>query len=159
MPAYATTATNSSALNPVPPTVLYPGDDVYVLGTMTAVPGLSQVPNDSNVLPEAVVVGERSIAVGLAPRPGGGSPAGLMVQVVASANPGAAEIDVQDASVDADAFYLTPANAAYKLTSWTQNGTTWVAWTQLQPESGRFTTVKVVANPNAVKFTCKLSYV
>jgi hypothetical protein len=149
--------------NPVLPTVLWPGDFKYVFGTSPNLPGQIPTPNDSNVVTEAVVVGERSIAVALAPRPGGGAPPGVQVQVIASANPGAAEIDVQDASVDADGAYLTQTtSAAYKLTVWTALGDgsgRFISTTELQPEGTQFISLKVIANPNAVTFTGKVTYI
>lgn len=160
MPPYATSGQETMALNPVLPTVLFPGDEAYVFGTTPFVPGQTQKPNDSNVQFEAVNVDERSIAVQLVARPGGGAPPGVMVQVVANANPGAAEIDVQDAAVDADGAYLTQTtSAAYKMTVWTQEGANWISTTQLQPEGGHFITLLVVANPNAVPFTGKIVYI
>lgn len=164
MPAYNTSGTNSLTPNPVLPTVLMPGDETYLFGTATLTPGQSQKPNDSNVLTEAVTVGERSIAVTLGPRPGGGAPPGMFVQVIANANPGAAEIDVQDAAVDADGAYITPApsgSTAWKMTTWTQIGgtTNYIGTTALQPEGGHFNTLKIIANPNSVSFTAKLVYV
>src|ERR1700675_311676 len=155
-------------LNPVLPTVLWPGDEKYVFGTSVAVgaqptPGISQAPNDSNVIPEPVTVGERSIAVALAPRPGGGAAPGIMVQVIASANPGVAEIDVQDEAVDADGAYLTQTTStAYKLTVWTLLGDgsgRYISTTQLQPEGGHFISLKVVLNPNAISYAAKIIYV
>ena len=165
MPQYANSGLGTLTLNPVPPTVLLPGDETYLFGTVGAVPipGISQKPNDSNVVTEAVTVNERSIAIQLGPRPGGGAPPGLMVQVIASANPGAAEIDVQDAAVDADGAYLTQTtSAAYKMTVWTALGDgsgRYISTTQLQPEGGRFISLKVIANPNGVTFTAKVIYV
>lgn len=159
MPAYATSGSNSLTPNPVLPAVMYPGDDVYVFGTCTQNPGQLSTPNDSNVLFETVAAGERSIAVCLAPRPSG-YPPGLMVQVSTNADPGSsAEIDVQDATVDADGAYLTSATTTYSIKVWTKNGAIWTAWAQLQPESGRFVSLKCITNPNGVKFTAKLSYV
>ena len=148
-------------VNPVPPALLMQGDEKYLFGTKVYVPGEIATPNDSNVVTEVVAVGERSIAVCLGPRIMGGDPPGIMVQVIASANPGAAEIDVQDAAVDADGAYLTPTGAAYKLTTWTQlgGGLQYIGTTELQPDGGRFVTLKVIANPNAVTFTAKVTYV
>jgi hypothetical protein len=149
--------------NPILPTILWPGDFKYLFGTSPNTPGTISTPNDSNVVTEAVVVGERSIAIVLAPRPGGGAPPGLMVQVIASANPGAAEIDVQDAAVDADGAYLTQTtSSAYKITTWTILGDAsgrYIGTTELQPEGAGFITLKVIANPNAVTFTAKALYV
>lgn len=164
MGQYQTSGTNTLVPNPYPPASMWPGDDVYVLGLSYVLangptPGQILAPNDSNVLFEAVTIGERSLAVCLAARPGGGAAPGLIVTVNASANPGASEIDVQDAGIDADGAYLTPSGAAYKFTAWTNNGGIYTAWTELQPESGRFVSLKVIANPNGVKFTAKLSYV
>jgi len=160
LPQYQNSGLETMALNPILPTVLLPGDETYVFGTMVYTPGQSQKPNDSNVVFEAVTLDERSIAVTLAPRPGGGTPPGVMVQIVANANPGVAEIDVQDAAVDADGAYETQTTStAYKLTVWTQEGAVWISTTQLQPEGGHFITLLVVANPNAVSFTAKIIYV
>jgi hypothetical protein len=161
MPAYNTSGTGNTTLNPVLPTVLYPGDSKYVFGVGPNNPGQIPTPNDSNVIAEAVVVGERSIAIALAPRPGGGAPPGIQVQVIASANPGAAEIDVQDASVDADGAYITQTtSAAYKITTWAAlPNTTYIGTTELQPEGTAFVSLKVIANPNGVNFTAKITYV
>ena len=164
MGAYASSGSNSLVPNSVLPACLWPGDEIYVLGLSYVLatgptPGQILAPNDSNVLFEAVTIGERSLAVALAPRPGGGAPPGLMVQVTANADPGASEIDIQDSAVDADGAYLTPAGASYKLTAWTNNGAVYTAWAEFQPESGPFVSLKVVLNPNTVKFTAKLKYV
>ena len=168
MTAYANSGLGTMLLNPILPTILWPGDEKYVFGTSVAAglsptPGISQAPNDSNVIPEAVVLGERSIAVALAPRPGGGAVPGVMVQLIASANPGVAEIDVQDAAVDADGAYLTQTTStAYKMTVWTaltDGSGRYISTTQLQPEGGHFITLKVVLNPNAVSYSGKIVYV
>lgn len=150
-------------VNPILPTVLWPGDFKYLFGTGPNLPGTIPTPNDSNVVTEAVNVGERSIAVALAPRPGGGLAPGVQVQVIASANPGVAEIDVQDASVDADGAYLTQTtSASYKMTVWTaltDGSGRYISTTELQPEGSNFLTLKVILNPNAVTFTAKVTYV
>lgn len=161
MPQYANNGLGNLAINGVLPAVLWPGDEIYPFGTTPLVPGQSQKPNDSNVQFEAVNLNERSIAAALAPRPGGGAAPGVMVQVFASANPGAAEIDVQDAAVDADGVYQTPTgNAAYKLTTWTAMGNgQYTSFAELVPETGPFVSLKVIANPNAVNFWAKLKYV
>lgn len=169
MPSYRTgppsPLSGTMNLNTELPTGLYPGDEKYVFGLAQAegsppTPGQIQAPNDSNVQFETVVVGERSIAVAISPRPSGGPP-GLMVQITADADPGAAEFDVQDAAIDADAAYITPLTSpAYKITSWTAAGNgQFTAWTELQPEGGRFVTLKCIARPNAVKFKAKIAYV
>lgn len=161
MPAYATSGTGSMTPNTTPPSALWPGDELYLFGTAPAIPGNPTKATDANVVTETVTVGERSIAVALAPRPGGGAAPGVMVQVIASANPGVAEIDVQDAAVDADGGYLTPTGStAYKITTWTALPSgQYIGTTELQPEGGRFVSLKVIANPNSVTFTAKLTYV
>lgn len=160
MPQYATSGSLSLVPNTTPPACLWPGDEAYQFGTSAFVPGNPQKPTDATVQFETVTVAERSIAVNLANRPGGGSPAGVEVRVFANANPGAAEIDVQIANVDADGAYTTPSgSAAYKITVWTQEGNQWVGAADLQPLGAPFMTLNVVANPNAVKFWSKVTYV
>lgn len=160
MPQYATSGSLSLVPNTTLPACLWPGDEAYLFGTATLVPGSPQKPTDATVAFETVAVGERSIAANLAPRPGGGSPAGVEVRVFANANPGAAEVDVQIANVDADGAYTTPSgSAAYKITVWTQIGAVWVGAADLQPLGAPFMTLNVVANPNAVKFWAKATYV
>lgn len=160
MPAYLTSGTNNLTLNPTPPSALYPGDQIYLFGTGPGAQGGNSLPDDTAVGFEAVQVGERSIACQLVDMPMR-SPGGVHVMVLASANPGAAEIDVQDAAMDADGAYLTQTTStAYKITTWTQVGASgvYIGTTELQPEGGRFISLKVIANPNAVSFKAKLSY-
>lgn len=160
MPQYQTSGGETLTRNPAAPAVLWPGDEAYQFGTAVLTPGQSQKPTDDNVQFEAVTVDERSIAVCFAPRPTGGSPAGVEVRVFANANPGAAEIDVQIANVDADGAYTTPSgSAAYKVTTWTQEGIIWVGAADLQPLGAQFMTLLVVANPNGVSFWAKTAYV
>lgn len=172
MPKYATSGSGSLVPNSVLPAVMSPGDHVYVWGTSVAAgnpptPGQIQAPNDYNVIKEVVVAGERSIAVALNARPGGGTPASVIVQITASANPGAAEIDVQDAAIDADGAYITPVPLGggtnpWKINSWTGplgDGVSYTAWAELSPEIGPFTTLKCISNPNGVNFAAKYIYV
>lgn len=157
MPAY-------NLLNPPP--ALEQGGDRYLFGTTVAAgtgptPGVVQAPNDANVVTEAAATGVLSQQVHLCPRANGGAP-GVIVQVIASADPGAAEVDIQDAAIDITGAYLTPNNAAYKLTVWTAmaDGTgRYMSYTELQPEGTRFMRLKVVANPNAVTWIAKVVYV
>lgn len=167
MGQYANSGKGTMAVNPILPAALYPGDDIYILGTsfvagQPPTPGQIQTPNDSNVNFEAFAIGARSLAVVLASRPGGGAPPGVIIQITANANPGVMEIDVQDAAIDADGAYLTNASAtnAWKITTWTAtNDGKWTAWTELQPEGTRFMSLKCITNPNAVSLTAKVSYV
>jgi hypothetical protein len=155
LPIYNGSGSNSLTRNPVPPTVLYPGDSKYLFGVSPNTPGTISTPNDDNVEAETLVDGNASIAICLAPRPGGGAPPGLMVQVFMTADPGAAEVDVQDAAVDADGAYIT----VDQITVFTNNGSVYVAWTELEPEAGAFIRVACVLNPNAVSMVVKATYV
>ena len=170
MPQYATSGSGSLVPNNCLPSVLFPGDQKYVWGLSVAAgqpptPGQIQTPNDANVIQEAVAALSRSLAVALAPRPGGGAPASLMVQITASANPGAAEIDVQDAGIDADGAYITPVPLGggtnpWKINTWTAiGGGLYTAWAELSPDVGPFVTLYCVSNPNGVKFAGKIVYV
>jgi hypothetical protein len=158
MPQYQNNGLNNLAVNPAPPVALRPQEVAYLLGTATTA---GQPISDSNISFEAVTVGERSIAAMLAARPAAGNAPGLRVQVVARANTGAAEIDVQDAGVDAEGAYATPTGSAtYKLTTWTAlGGGLFMAFAELVPETGPFVTLKVIANPNAVSYWAKVTYV
>lgn len=157
MPAYSTSGSDSFVPDPVPPIALGPGDSCYMFGVGPAT--MTQDVTDANVLPETVVVGERSIAITCTARPGGGAPAGLIIQLFANGNPGGIEVDLQDAGVNAEGFYETPLNAANKITVWTQEGANWVSYAEFQPEAGKFNTLLVVALPNAVKIWAKASYI
>ena len=159
MGQYATSGTGNATLNPVLPAALWPGDQVYVWGT-NSVLGTIPAPNDANAVFEAVVVGERSLAVALAPRPGGGSAAGIAVIVIANANPGVMEVDVQNSPMDADGYYLTPG-ATYKMTAWVGPAAdgSYITVAELQPESDNFVSLKCITNPNGVKLKAKIVYV
>ena len=158
MPAYATSGTQTLTRNPVLPTVLYPGDEKYVWGTSPNNPGQISTPNDDNVVFETVAAASRSIAVTLAPRPGGGAP-GLIIQISANGNPGDLIVLVQESAVDADGAYITPSPAVYTVSAWTQNGGVYTATVELQPDGAGFITLLCSANPGPVKLTAKIRYV
>lgn len=167
MGKYNDSGTGNNTLNPIIPASLWPGDEAYVWGTsfvagQPPTPGIQQAPNDTNVQFEAVAVGSRSLAVALAPRPGGGAPAGIAVLIVANGNPGVMEVDVENAPADADGIYEVPSAAAYKITTWNgpigPNGY-YNAYAELQPAGDRFVSLECITNPNSVKLTAKISYV
>jgi len=164
MPKYNDSGTGNLTLNPVLPAALYPGDSVWLLGTSAAAgqpptPGIIQAPSDTNVLPEAVVIGERSLAAVMASRPGGGAPAGASLIVIASANPGVCEVDLQTAPMDADGAYVT--QTANKISTWVgpSPAGTYVGVLEVASLNDAFASVKIITNPNAVKFAAKLVYV
>lgn len=161
MPQYNGSGTGSTTPNTVLPAALLPGDSAYLFGTSVAAgtppaPGQIAQPNDANVIGEIVTAGEASIAVNLARLPNA-APAGAAVQIIASANPGVCEIDIQNAHIDADGAYLTPTNTTYQITTWTATGTgTYTAWAEFQAEGGTFMRLKCISNPNAVTFIAKV---
>lgn len=167
MPQYATNDTGNLTLNTQQPTILWPGDSVYLFGTsyvsgQPPTPGIIQAANDSNVQFEVAAVNSGSIAAAFAPRPGGGAAPGASILVVVNGNPGAMEVDVQLSPMDSDGSYLLPASSAYKINTWTgptgPNGY-YFAWAEFEPLSDFFVRLEVVTNPNAVKLTAKLNYV
>jgi hypothetical protein len=159
MPYYATGGSNSQTPNTVLPTVLQPGDEKYVFGTVGAnpLPGISQNPNDSNVVAEAAVAGGASIAVQLGPRPGGGATPGLSVYVTSSTNPGSSEIDIQEADVDADGAYSLVTSTS-KITTWTQVGALWVATIDISSVVGRFVRAYIKTLGTGGNWTVKFTY-
>lgn len=145
----------ASNLSPIAPN---PGESVYLFGTLKA--GATQLPvDDGSVAFETVAVGEASIAACLAGRKEAGSPPAVSLEVIFNGNPGTFEIDLQEASVDADAHYLLPSNASYKITSATQKGSNWVAYVDDIPTGGKFQRVYVAALQNVatVGMTAKLT--
>lgn len=154
MPAY-------NLLNPPP--VLSPGDERYLWGTSVAAgvsptPGQQQAPTDANVVGETLVVGVKSQQVTLTPVPG--RVAGAMVQIVFSGNPGAFEVDVEEAAVDdTNKYILNATSAAYKIVAATAMADgKYVAWAELQPQGGRFLRLGLVALANVVTVTGKVIY-
>lgn len=168
MPQYATNNTGNLTLNTQQPSILWPGDSLYLLGTSQVAgqpptPGIIQAANDTNVQFETAGVNYTSIAASFAPRPGGGAAPGASILVVANGNPGVMEVDVQLSPMDSDGSYLLPTGSStYKINSWTgptgPNGY-YFAWEEFEPLSDFFARLKVITNPNAVKLTAKLNYV
>lgn len=167
MPQYATANTNNNSLNTQLPSVLWPGDSLYLFGLSFIAangptPGQIIAANDSNVLPETAAANATSIAAAFAPRPGGGAAPGASILVIANANPGVMEVDVQLSPMDSDGSYALPTGSTtFKINTWTQMGgsTNWFAWAEFEPLSDFFARLKVITNPNAVKLTAKLNYV
>ena len=138
------------------PTVLYPGDQKYLFGTAPA--GAMPQPSDANVVSEAIVAGDESVPVQLASMPG--RVPGCMVQIVASADPGAAVFVIQESAIDTDGSYLVPSNPAYTLSTWTARGDgTYTVWSQLQPDSSVLLRLSRSAGGNNVNYKAKIAYV
>lgn len=143
----------ASNLSPVSPN---PGDSVYLFGKLLA--AATQLPvNETNSDFEAVTVGTPSIAACISNRKEAGSAPAVSLELIANGNPGAANFQLQEASTDADACYLTPSAAAYTITSFTQKGSNWVAFVDDIPTGGKFMRVLPSANPNGVSWKAKLT--
>ena len=77
----------------------------------------------------------------------------ISVEISFSGDPGAFEIDIQDADTDADKFYQTiPAGGVISAVS-----ANFTARTELVPIKGRFVRLKLVTRTNAVALTAKIS--
>jgi hypothetical protein len=89
---------------------LNPGGKIYVWGLpATTPPSIS----DRNLAVEEVAAGTASMSVCLATGTGFNSPPMVCIEIHFDSDPGVAEIDIQEAESDADAYYITPAAAAY----------------------------------------------
>jgi hypothetical protein len=153
MPNYpgAANATASAASN-LSPISLSKGDSHYVFGVLAA--GATQLPiNDGNVAGETPAAPQASIAVQLQAQDGGPPPM-VTVEGRFSGAPGAFNVQIQEADTDADAFYITPSNAAYTVTA---VGTQNTFRVDLSPTGGKFVRVLLSTRGNAVAFTCKIT--
>lgn len=153
MPNY-TGAAGSTVLAPTPPPDLVVGDSVFLFGTIGT--GTQLPPVDATVAAETPAVGQASISAAVAPDSGQVSVA-YSVEIKWTANPGAATVLVQEADTDADAFYITPSNTTYTISTFATVGTVFVARADFSPTGGKFVRVKVSANPNAAALTVKLT--
>lgn len=143
------TASVKSNLSPIG---LSKGDSQYVFGVLAA--GATQLPvNDGNVAGEQPAAPQASIAVQLQPQDGGPPPM-ITVEGAFSGAPGAFNVQIQEADTDADAFYITPANASYTITAVSSQNTFRV---DLSPTGGKFVRVLLSSRGNAVNFTCKIT--
>lgn len=132
-----------------------PGDSIYVFGTGPA--GVSQsYIADSDVVSEAASAGatQRSLAVCLAPVAGIAGPPMMTVEIRFPSAPGANEkIEIQEADTDADGLYITPSNAAYTVTIFTNN----IARVDLSPTGGKFLSILRTKGANAVGAIVKVT--
>jgi hypothetical protein len=137
------------------PSSIYAGGWAYLFGVPTI---SNEPPGDSNISGETPTAGEASVAVALAPAMIGSIVRNVGVQLLFSANPGAFNIQVQEADTDADGFYLTPAAAAYTITAATEIGSTgkYVARADLGAIGSQFIRLFCDANPNAVSIVAKV---
>ena len=143
-----------SAPSNISPVYLDKGSSHYVFGKLSTT--ATQLPViDSNVTAEAIVAGQASMAVTLAPGAQGDAAPSVAVEVRFSAAPGTFELDIQEADTDADAFYITPTNTTYQISA--VNATTFIARADLSPTGGKFMRVFMKTLTNVVNTTCKIT--
>src|SRR3972149_5561972 len=137
------------------PIALKPGDSVYVFGQLAAT--ATQLPvNDTNADFEAAPADAAvaSIAVQLPGAENLGAPA-ISVQFETNGAPGAGEqFEVQEADTHAGAYFITPANPAFTVSSFTANN---LARVDLSPIGGKFVCVKRPKGANAVSAKVKIT--
>lgn len=146
-------ATVPAASN-VSPIGLQKGESCYVWGTLAA--GATQLPiNEGNVAVEEVAQNTASIAVNLQAGSETMPPPMVTIEIHFDSTPGVAEIDIQEADTDADAFYITPTNAAYTVVpSTTSPFNTRV---DLSPTGGKFMRLYMKTLPNDADVWAKIT--
>jgi hypothetical protein len=114
---------------------------------------------------DALVVGEEvggaalptplyaSVPICITPPAQGGPPPMVCFEIGFDGAPGVFELDIQEADTDADAFYITPTNAAYTVTAVV--AATNKARVDLQPTGGKFMRVLLKTLTNDVEITVK----
>jgi hypothetical protein len=149
--ALGATAPVTSNISPI---ALQKGESCYVWGTLAA--GATQLPvNDTNVAVEEVAAGTASIAVNLQAGFEGMPPPMVCIEVHFDSTPGVAEIDVQEADTDADAFYITPVAAAYTLVPTTVSP--FNNRIDLSPTGGKFMRLFMKTLPNDADVWAKIT--
>jgi hypothetical protein len=138
------------------PRALYPGTSAYLFGTRKT----AQLPPASdNVSFETPGAGQASIPVDMGSQ--GGANVSIVpnvgLELIFNANPGAFNIQVQEADTDADGCFITPAPAAFTITAATQVGAFWVARVDLGTIGSGLVRLLCSANPNAVGILAKLT--
>jgi hypothetical protein len=154
MPNYPGAAGSKTQVNSnLSPILLQKGESVYVFGVLAA--GATQLPvNETNVAGETPAIGTASIAVCLSPSEAN-SPPMVCVEGVFSGAPGTFEVDIQEADTDADAFYILPSAAAYKVTAVVAASNAFRV--DLSPTGGKFMRTLLVSRANNVSFICKIT--
>jgi hypothetical protein len=136
MPSYPGTANSTTPVISPPnflPGALFPGDSTLLFNA------------EQPASPQA------SVAVYLPVKEGGPAPA-ISVEVLFSGAPGAFSVQVQEASTDADGFYITPAASAYTISAVNANN---VARADFIPTGGGLVRV-LLTRTNAVNCTVKV---
>ena len=145
--------------SPLSPLAMGPGDWVFVIGKKSATATQSPA-TDATVTYETPVAPYASIAITSGRKEAGYAPS-LSVQILFNANPGAFNVQLQEADTDADGCYITPSNSAFTMTTSTQIQASgiYVVRADLVPLGGRFQRLFIPTNgnPNAVGMIAKLS--
>jgi hypothetical protein len=133
---------------------LNPGGRIYLFGVRT---NPAQPIGDGNVSFEVPVADLASIEVALV-QPFMSILANVGLELIFNANPGAFNIQVQEADTPADGCYITPSPSAFTITASTNEGANWVARVDLGTIGSKFVRLLVVTWPNAaVGLTAKLT--
>jgi len=159
MPNYpgAANATAPVYANPANlPRGLMQGDSIYLFGVQTSADKGIPI-SDMNVSGEQPAPPQTSIAAAIGPVAGAHGPQpAISVEIRFSGAPGAFNVQVQEADTDADAFYITPTNAAYTMTVVTAQN---IARADLTTGAGKFIRVLLSSRTNAVAMTAKVTRV
>lgn len=142
------------------PTDLKPGDSCWLFGKVPAANAGGA--DDALILGEQPAAGTSSIPICITPPPQGGPPPMVTFEfsfyatgTLVPADPGVFEIDIQEADTDADAFYILPTNATYKVT--VVVAVTFKARADFSPTGGKLMRVKLVTRTNGVDLAAKAS--
>lgn len=131
------------------PVELSKGQYHYLLAKGAA--GETQLYNTQPTFETTVNATEASQAVVLTSQEGNPAPS-VSVEISYASAPGAGEtIAIQEADTDADAFYITPSNPAYTVSSFNSNN---VARVDLSPTGGKF--MRVLRTPGANNVGCRV---
>ncbi len=152
MPAYPGPQGSKVALQPPQAPSIMPGDTVFAFGTAT---DANNRVSDQNVTAEAPVSGTASIAVCLSGAQMSSPPPMVTVELNFASTPGVAEVDIQEADTDGDAFYITPTNSAYTIVPTTT--APFITRVDLSPTGGKFLRLYVKTSPNTAKLIAKIT--
>jgi len=150
------------------PADLKAGDSFWLFGIVPAANAGGA--DDALIKGEQPAILTASVPICITPPVQGGPPPEVCFEfsfyttgTLVPAAPGAFEIDIQEADTDADAFYILPTNAAYKVTGLAASaGSTGAASiskarVDLQPTGGKFMRVALIARANAVDLVAKVT--
>lgn len=159
MPNYPGVANATVPSYPSPanlPRAISQGDSIYLFGLQSNADKSIPI-SDMNVVGETPAPPQASIAVGIPPAAGvnGPQPA-ISVEIGFSGPPGAFNVQIQEADVDADASYITPSNAAYTMTVVTAQNK---ARADLTTGAGKFIRILLSSRANLVAMTAKVTRV